>query len=143
LEECQVGKATRRVDVSVDFYEELERQARFGEDFEAVIRRLIGGSAKEVEVGGADGVGYLLDLINAGLLKAGEQVVMHQPRLGRKFTAAVTGGGGLELPDGRVFKSPSGASNACTNTMSNGWANWSTANGKSLDDLRRELRKGK
>ncbi len=79
------------------------------------------------------------DLIEAGLLSAGELLTFHRPRVGRKHTATVEPRGSL-LVDGRSYATPSAA--ACTAagvTQMDGWNAWETAQHRTLHDLRSEL----
>lgn len=133
------------VEIPRSLYKEAERDARFGERFEDVLRRWIKERADEPEPDEdeAGGTGYLAGLVKAGKLRPGEVVSYELKRKAIVFKATVTAGGSLELPDGRVFKSPSGAANACTGTSNNGWAKWRTAGGSTLDELRTELAEGR
>ncbi|MEU5875598.1 DUF4357 domain-containing protein [Glycomyces sp. NPDC047369] len=129
------------VEIPRDLHAELRREADFEESLVEVIRRLLrerSGDA-ESDQDAAGGSGYLAGLIRAGKLHPGQTVTYELKRKGQAFMATVTAGGSLELSDGRIFKSPSGAANACSGTSNNGWAKWRTADGSSLDELRSEL----
>ena len=81
------------------------------------------------------------DLVTGGLLRANEELVMHLGRSGKVVTGTVTREGTIRFPDGRQFDTPSGAATAARGTIVNGWTVWRTAReGKSLDDIRRQLR---
>ncbi|MEV0895695.1 hypothetical protein [Actinoplanes sp. NPDC049802] len=59
----------------------------------------------------------VLDLIEAGLLDAG-QTLVYQQRLGiEPHLATVTAKGRLALPDGREYNTPSGAAAAAANDL--------------------------
>ncbi len=84
----------------------------------------------------------LPDLIEAGLLEEGVEIVWPRPRLGQEYRARITAGGQIALPDGREFSTPSAAAMAAANMASyDGWHAWrvGSAQGPLLDDLRRQL----
>jgi CBS domain-containing protein len=82
----------------------------------------------------------ILDLMKAGLLSAGTEVVFHRPRLGATYFATVTDDGKLRLPDGRAFASPSRAASIAAGGSLDGWRAWQIApDGDFLDALRQRL----
>jgi hypothetical protein len=61
-------------------------------------------------------------------------------RRGRIHRATVTSGGALEIEDGRVLESPSGAARALAGYEVNGWRSWARArDGARLDSLRDQM----
>jgi len=88
---------------------------------------------------------YLSDLLEAGILTVGQEMVMtYKPRgaLSKQaYTAVVTEDGELEV-EGKTYSAPSYAALYCIqkagssrNTV-NGWTSWRTRSDKSLSDLR-------
>lgn len=82
----------------------------------------------------------LKDLMDAGLLAAGDELVFDRPRLGESYTAEVTPEGRLRLEDGREFAAPSRAAMEAADLPSiDGWFAWRMPQGSTLADLRRRL----
>ncbi|NUK32314.1 CBS domain-containing protein [Streptomyces lunaelactis] len=80
------------------------------------------------------------DLLNAGLIKEGDELVFDRPRVGSRHTARVIPDGRFELPDGQTFRSPSQAAAAAVGAGSfDGWHAWALPDGTMLDDLRQRL----
>lgn len=81
------------------------------------------------------------DLLDAGLLEVGEQLVWRRPRLGTEYGATVAQNGSLELEDGRTFASPSrAAAEAAQIPAYDGWYAWRVVRtGSALHSLREEL----
>lgn len=82
------------------------------------------------------------DLVEAGLLAAGDELVWERPRLGQRHRAVVTDGGGLRLEDGREFSSPSRAAITAAGLGAyDGWNAWRVTRkgGLLLNELRRQL----
>ena len=84
------------------------------------------------------------DLIEAGLLSAGERLIMiYKPRNGeqKRYESTITSDSSIEIL-GQVFSSPSyaalaGIQDAGSDRKTvNGWVSWRTTNGKTLADLR-------
>ena len=77
------------------------------------------------------------DLLEAGCVEVGDELVWERPRLGQVYKATVTADGEIMLEDGRCFSSPSGAAKAAAGIPAyNGWAAWKVIRtGKSFDDL--------
>ena len=84
----------------------------------------------------------LSDLLDAGLVNAGDELVWERPRAGGTHHGRVTENGAIELEDGRQFASPSRAGIEAAGVHAlDGWHAWrvpARGNAK-LDDLRREL----
>jgi hypothetical protein len=81
----------------------------------------------------------LSDLLHAGLISSGEPLEWTRPQLGETYHATITEDGGVELPDGRRYASPSTAgTNAAGVPSLNGWISWRVPrlNNKTLDELR-------
>jgi hypothetical protein len=84
----------------------------------------------------------LPDLVAAGLLAVGADLVWSRPRMGLEYRARITPEGRIALPDGREFATPSAAAMAAAGiASSDGWHAWrvGSARGRMLDDVRREL----
>lgn len=80
------------------------------------------------------------DLVDAGLLAAGTDLVFRRKRSGKVYPARVTADGRIELPDGQRFNSPSTAAAAATGRGPfDGWTSWAVDGGPLLDVLRQEL----
>jgi hypothetical protein len=137
---------TPTIRVDEDVYERLQREAKpFVDTPNSVLRRLLGLESGEsgAEAAGrgnsAGGErGELASLVEAGLLGVGEQLVWK--RRHTTHSATVTRGGCLQLSDGRVFSSPSGAARALSGYEVNGWRNWGRPqDGVRLSSLRDRL----
>lgn len=82
------------------------------------------------------------DLLDAGLLDVGEELVWERPRLGEAYHATVTETGALRLADGRQFASPSRAGMEAAGMQAlDGWLAWKAPRrgDLKLDDLRYQL----
>jgi hypothetical protein len=81
----------------------------------------------------------VLDLLQAGLLEAEEDVELIRPRLGRHYTATIRADGTFVLPDGSVHQSPSLAAMRADLVSYDGWEAWRVTRlgGIKLDELRR------
>lgn len=82
------------------------------------------------------------DLIDAGLLDAGERIEYRRAREGKVFPATVTPDGRIRVEDGRVFESLSRAASTLAGVGAlPGWEVWFAPDrgGKRLFDLRAEL----
>src|SRR5207302_9858623 len=53
--------------------------------------------------------GGVAELLDAGLVKAGEELVWNRRNVGGRHTARIRADGALVLADGRVYANPSGA----------------------------------
>lgn len=93
----------------------------------------------------------LADLLEAGLLSVGDELVMnYKPRGGnqKKYKAVITEDGSMIVLD-KKFKSPSYAAllgiqdSGSDRKTVNGWTSWKNRNGKLLTDLRSEYLKQK
>ena len=83
----------------------------------------------------------ITDLLDSGHLQTGDELFWTRPQLGNRYEAKVTETG-IRLPDGQEFSSPSKAAMVAANIPAyDGWLAWRVVRleGKSLDDLRREL----
>lgn len=81
----------------------------------------------------------VLDLLESGLLHAGEPVEFVRPRLGQHHHAAIFPDGSFELPDGTVHQSPSLAAMRAADLVSyDGWHAWRVPRlgGTKLHELR-------
>lgn len=87
--------------------------------------------------------GGLAPLIDAGLVRAGEELRHTQHRKGIDLHAVVTDDGHVETPDGRRFRQPSPALKHLVGHEVNGWKSWTVVrHGKTLADLRAALTTG-
>lgn len=84
------------------------------------------------------------DLLDAGMISAGEPLVWRR-RGGVEHSATVTAEGKLELPDGRVFDTPSGAAMGASGSNAvPGWEVWRLPNrgNRLIIELRTEFFEG-
>lgn len=128
--------AYKKIEVDDEVYAALQREAvPFVETTpNDVLRRVLLGETPRPSAGKA---GDLMPLVAAGHLKAGDQLVHHQPRKRRTFRAEVTSDGYVQLPDGRRFAAPSPALKACVGSEINGWGQWRVERtGQPLQELR-------
>ncbi|MEY9937032.1 CBS domain-containing protein [Streptacidiphilus sp. MAP5-3] len=80
------------------------------------------------------------DLVETGLLEPGTTLKFERVRIGTSHTAVVTPDGRLELPGGRLFRSPSRAAAAAVGGGTfDGWHAWCLPGGTVLDTLRQRL----
>ncbi|NJQ15670.1 restriction system modified-DNA reader domain-containing protein [Streptomyces bohaiensis] len=80
------------------------------------------------------------DLVHAGLLDVGTQLVFTRPRMGTTHFAEVSKDHAIRLTDGRQFASPSRAAKAAVGHGSfDGWNAWALRDGTTLDALRQRL----
>jgi len=81
------------------------------------------------------------DLIEYGLLEAGDAMTWTRPKKGETHRATVDDNGAIRLHDGRTFGSPSKAAAIAAGLNAyDGWYAWTVDRvGKTLDDLRRDL----
>ena len=130
---------TIRVDDEV--YDWLQQRAKpFIDTPNSVLRRELGiESAAPVGNSAVQrSLGELAPLLAAGLLRAGAELVWKRRVVTHR--ANVTADGWLELEDGRVFASPSGAGRALSGYEVNGWRNWRrSSDGVGLSALRDRL----
>lgn len=84
--------------------------------------------------------GGIAELLDAGLVTAGEELVWNRRNLGVRHTARVRVDGTLIIADGRVFANPCGATTALGGNHQNGWTAFRASDGRTLGDLRAELR---
>ena len=83
----------------------------------------------------------IADLLEAGLLTAGDALRFRRPRRGENHRAVVTASGAIALEGGQEFRSPSSAARVAADMRAvDGWHAWTTvASGRSLDSLRQQL----
>lgn len=85
----------------------------------------------------------ITDLLDAGLLQAGDSLTWDRPRVGTTYAATITDAGAIMLPDGRVFSSPSRAAMEAADVPAyDGWYAWRTEDDERLVDLRDQLLAG-
>jgi len=85
--------------------------------------------------------GGIAELLDTGLVTAGEEVVWNRRNLGVRYTARIRVDGTLVLTDGRVFANPSGATTALGGNHQNGWTAFRrVSDERTLGDLQTELR---
>jgi CBS domain-containing protein len=78
--------------------------------------------------------------VDASLLEPGAVLVYDRPQAGETLKVTVTETGQLQLPDGRVTRSPSGAIKELCGKSVDGWQAWRTAtDGQLLHSLRLRL----
>ena len=84
------------------------------------------------------------DLLERGLLTAGDRLTFSRPLLGELHRATVTADGRVQLDDGQAFATPSKAAAAAADVRAmDGWRVWTVdGSGCSLDALRRQLLDG-
>jgi hypothetical protein len=81
------------------------------------------------------------DLLDAGLVKPGDELVWNRRNHGVRHTARIRIDGTLILADGRVYANPSGATTALGGNHQNGWSAFRrVSDGRTLGELRTELR---
>ncbi len=131
----------RRIMIDEDVYTELGRHARPFEQPNDVLRRLLfddDPAAPSRE----DADGALLSLIEAGLLRAGDDLIHRRIRKGKTYSARVERNGMIVTADGSVHSSPSRALSTQIGTSVNGWKSWvHVPSQRTLDELRAELTK--
>jgi CBS domain-containing protein len=83
----------------------------------------------------------IADLIDAGLLSAGDALRFRRPRVGQTYRSVVTAAGAISLEGGQEFRSPSRAAAVAADMPAvDGWHAWTVmSSGRSLDSLRQEL----
>ncbi|MFD8497298.1 hypothetical protein [Amycolatopsis sp. NPDC059657] len=83
----------------------------------------------------------IAELLAAGLVTAGDELVWNRRILGVRHTARIRADGALILADGRTFANPCGAAAALCRSFQNGWNIFSRmSDGRTLGELRAELR---
>jgi hypothetical protein len=84
--------------------------------------------------------GGVVDLLDAGLVKPGDELVWDRRNHGVRHTARLLADGTLILADGRVYANPSGATTALGGNHQNGWSAFRrVSDGRTLGELRTEL----
>jgi Restriction Enzyme Adenine Methylase Associated/Archaeal holliday junction resolvase (hjc) len=118
----------RFVDVGVDAVEPQDEPIGASVERDGRVHTLVGGRRVR-----------LVDLLDAGLVTAGQELTWERPRLGQTYRAQVTANGSLRLEDGRTFSSPSTAATRAADIPAyDGWLAWK-AGGVLLRDLRDRL----
>jgi len=85
--------------------------------------------------------GGVAELLDAGVVTAGEELVWDRRNLGVRHTVHIRADGSLVLADGRVYANPSGATTALGGNHQNGWGMFRrVSDGRTLGDLRTGLR---
>jgi CBS domain-containing protein len=79
------------------------------------------------------------DLVEADLLGVGSLLSLDRPQAGESLQIIVTETGLLQLPDGRVSATPSGAIKDLFGKSVDGWYAWRTADGQLIHGLRQQL----
>jgi hypothetical protein len=83
----------------------------------------------------------LSDLMEAGLVREGDELLWRRPRVGEEYRAVVTADGAIRLADGREFSSPSRAAKEAAQIPAyDGWYAWRlTRDDRTLHVLREDL----
>lgn len=130
-----------RIEVDDEVWAEMERHVKGFEQPNDVLRRLLLNdreAAVEVDVT-AGRKGKLLPLIQAGIVKPGDNLKHEQTRKGNVFEAEVTDSGWITTGKG-VYQAPSPALVDLVGSQIDGWANWlHVPTGKTLRQLRFKL----
>lgn len=81
------------------------------------------------------------DLVDNGLLSAGDEIVWERPRSGDTYRATITAEGLIRLPDGSEVTTPSTAATRCSGLGAyDGWHAWTVVNtGRLLNEYRHDL----
>lgn len=131
----------RKIDVDDDVFAFLQRHSvPLVDTPNDVLRRLLlNDELAAVAAEGTRRAGALLPLLEFGLVRSGDTLRHHQPRLNRTHEATITADGWVELPDGRVYAQPSPALKAQTGSDINGWGQYiHVPTGRPLQELRKE-----
>ncbi|WP_158630382.1 restriction system modified-DNA reader domain-containing protein [Glycomyces terrestris] len=138
------------VEISEDLYQYIQKHAVPLEDsVDSVLKRLLGLDKAKVaalaaeapaQPSGTTEHGALQPLVTAGLLNEGDELRWHRAKKGVTFDAKVGPNGTIELDDGQLFESPSGAAVAVAGGNHPGWDVWShLRSGMTLSQLRSML----
>ncbi|HEX2072044.1 MAG TPA: hypothetical protein VHF90_10405 [Thermoleophilaceae bacterium] len=118
----------RFVDVGLDAVEPQDEPSGAVLERDGRVHTLLGGRRVR-----------MVDLLDAGLLSPGQELIWERPRLGEIYRAHVTDNGSIRLEDGRTFSSPSTAATKAADIPAyDGWLAWK-ADGVLLKDLRNQL----
>lgn len=133
-----------RIEIDDEVYVELEQHVKGFEQPNDVLRRLLlkdmSPTAKVDPTAGQKG--RLFPLIEAGLIKTGDEFRHEKTRKGIVYDGTVTETGWITTGKG-LYQAPSPALAALTGSQIDGWANWiHVPSGKSLRQLRSLLEKG-
>jgi len=122
------------ITVDAEVFERLQREAQPLIDTpNSVLRRLLALDSTTARPGA------LAPLLEVGGLRPGQRLIWRRRNLGQEYHAHVTAEGHLQLDDGRVCDSPSGACDVVAHCKVNGWDAWRTDEGTSLSVLRGRL----
>lgn len=130
---------TIRVDDEV--YALLQAEAKpFVDTPNTVLRRKYGldseGAGSTANAPTPTPSGRVGKLLEAGVLNPMDELIWDRRQHGQKHVAWVTREGALQLNDGRIFATPSGAARDIAGYEVNGWRQWRhTRTGKTLDEL--------
>lgn len=135
---------TRSIRVDDEVFAKLQSLAEpFVDTPNTTLRRLLGltggpqgAVGGQRTPGGAALLNTLGPLLADGRLTAGQQLVWRRRNLGEVHIAVVLPDGDLQLADGSVHSTPSGAASALAGNPQNGWRAFATADGTRLSELR-------
>lgn len=133
----------RRIEVDEQVYAELERHVKGFEQPNDVLRRLLavgnGQSAESRKMIITADRGRLRPMIDADLVREGDELIHQQARKGLTFFGKV-GQGGSVITDRGTYSAPSPALAELLGSQINGWSNWiHRPTGKTLAQLRADL----
>jgi hypothetical protein len=127
--------------VDDDVYEWLQQRAKpFVDTPNSVLRRELGitDTVPTPAAGSRPAPGELAPLLLAGELQPGDELVWKRRHVTHR--AVVTADGWLQLADGQVFASPSGAGKKLSGYENSGWKSWRRgSDGMALSALRDRL----
>ena len=139
--------AMHRIEIDDEVYAALAQRARGFEVPNDVLRREYGldgtpsGGRSELLHPSTFVAGRLLPLIEMGLVKPGDELVHHQPRKGRTFSASVDEAGWIVTDLGR-YKEPSPALRDLVGSQIDGWFRWThVSSGQTLKQLKVQMLK--
>jgi len=131
--------------VDDEVYNALAQHRRGFEQPNDVLRRLLFASdddpiAHTANISSPPRLGRLLPLMEAGLVKSGDELRHERVRKGQVLKATIAEGGLLRTEKG-IYSAPSPALKALVGTEIDGWHKWiHTRSGKTLRELRNMLR---
>lgn len=134
----------RRIEIDEEVYAVLEANARGFMDPNSVLRIMVGlddkkSVSKTAPLAPSEYVsGKLMDLVDDGVITAGDTLVHHQVRLGNTYRAVVEADGWITT-DIKRYQSPSAALRDLVGSQISGWGNWvHERSGKTLRQLRED-----
>ncbi|MFE2552879.1 hypothetical protein ACFXGI_30640 [Streptomyces sp. NPDC059355] len=131
---------TIRVDDEV--YEELQNRAKpFVDTPNSTLRRVLGLPERATQSGSTttespSPEAALRPLLTDRRLRPGQRLVWRRRNLNQVHYVEVLASGALQLEDGSVHGTPSGAATALAGNSQNGWTAFTTEDGILLRDLR-------